>query len=255
MYTADLSRFFTVISSPRSGSNYLCGLIGSHRLVGCHNEIFHHQSIGISLPQLAHTDPLFNMAWRDANPHQFITHMVKETEIHTYVKFVGCKLLINEYQIERGLDAILDSGAPVIFLTRQNKLAYFSSSYIARQTGVWVSKEKSGSQPKITFNEADYWETINLQEKLENLVLSKIIQKGIRHYCLEYETLFNKKTLIDILDFLNIPRYRFFSIIPYRMQATTAKQNSKNLLDRFDNPNDVKGFLAAIGRSDWAMDI
>lgn len=236
--------FFVIMSSPRSGSNYLCSMLSSHPNVYCHNEIFHHKTTGICLPRLSKYDLLFDKEWRDKNQHQFLDRMHKKTKSFSFrLKMIGCKLLLNEVQIRNGFEAILDFHPTIIFLHRLNKLAWYASRQIAGETGIWVNSKSSTYQHKITFKEKEFLSLLAEVNHFEQTILNQLNERNIKFMQLAYENLIQKQTQTMIMDYLNLSKKQ--------LTAKTVKQNSEYTLNRFKNPGEVKAFAASINQLSW----
>ncbi|HEX4046065.1 MAG TPA: Stf0 family sulfotransferase, partial [Gammaproteobacteria bacterium] len=218
--------FFTILSAPRAGSNLLCGLLDSHPIARCHNEIFHHESVGLVLPKCKKINQLFDKDWRDHSPSLFIEEMLKKTQYFSRrtLRAVGCKILLNEDQINKGLAAIFEFNPRIIFLTRRNKLAWYSSQQIAACTGIWMTAKQSEQQQCIFFDEATFMQMVNQQEALEEAVFAKVKAQGLTYLKITYEDLADPTRISNILNFLGLPNTQLFVDI--------AKQNTSQILDR-----------------------
>lgn len=237
------NNFFVIISPPRCRSTYLRGLIGSHPDVVCHNEVYHQDETSLYLEKLDSNADLFNTVWRDNNPLLFIQRMIEETKRQNPgAKWVGCKLLITEEQMQ-GFDALLKLRPRVIIITRHNKLAWYSSLKIAIETRCWAVHDSPISQHKVTFdaNEFEGWN--KAQNELERNTYAKLQENNIHYLKFDYEELIENSTINKILQFLEIPEANLFPDI--------AEQNSIHILNRFNNPDDVICFAASINQPSW----
>lgn len=237
-------RFFTVISTPRAGSNYLCGLLGSHTRAACHNEAFHPDEAGLYLTGIDRSDPIFDTHWRDENPYMFLARLFHETLLSGGgITHIGFKVLLNEHQLRVGLTPSLDYRPDIILLRRENKLEEYSSYRIASETGVWLGSEAQKDQHKVMFDAQDYWGYFNAQQEMERKVLSLLGYRGTRYLTMTYERLLEPNALTEITDFLGLPEE---NLVP-----STAKMNSSNVLERFVNADEVSAFAHSIGKACW----
>jgi len=230
------NHFFVIIAMPRSGSNYLCSLLASHPLIVCHNEVFHPNEVGAYLPKEVATHNIFDVQTRDNNPRIFIERLLHES--HRYYRGkteIGCKLLINTPQMDRGLDALLDFNPKVILLDRRDKLAVFSSIQIATKNGIWLSKNRPRIQEKIIFDPKEYeFRTKYLLEHYDR-GLKAVEHRKLPLLRMDYEELLLPKTTAEILNFL--------SVRAHPLVAETAQINTENILERFSNPEDVQRYF------------
>lgn len=235
---------FVIVSHPRCGSNFLRSLLASHRDIVCHNEIFHPNDTSLFLPHLPDEHPLRSVAVRDRDPHQFLDDMIRETVKYYGEKaWVGGKLLLSRYQIEEGLVPLLDRAKRLIFLTRDNRMAWFSSHQIAMETGEWLAAVTPEKQHQIRFDATEYEDFVTRQIEAESRVMSAIDIRGKSWLKVDFDALKNADSISEILRYLNLP--------DQELQVDIARQNTSDVLARFSNPEDVKAYAASIGKSEW----
>lgn len=146
---------FIILSSARSGSTFLVGLLVSHPQVRCEGEIFHDvhpekifwadMNSGVTTPEI--------LALRDENPGGFL-------EKHIYVPdkpevtAVGFKIFYYHAQREEWQPVWSylqnDKELRVIHLVRRNQLARLLSDKIASTTNQWFSFEENSQKPDLT---------------------------------------------------------------------------------------------------------
>lgn len=243
--TSSNNPFFAIISPARSRSSYIRSLLHSHPDVVCHSELFHQNGPMIRLEKSSVSDLLFNTEWRDKHPRSHIELLIKETQrCHPDVKLVGCKLLLYAYQINRGLDAVLDLKPRIILLTRANKLAWYSSIKIAIETGVWFVREKRpSSQPTITFKADEFSNMLEIVTLCEKVALKEIENRKLSYMKIECDELLEENTLKNVLSFLDLSHVG--------LSSEVAEQNTSSILNRFNNQADVIKFAASIGKLAW----
>lgn len=236
--------FFVIISPPRCRSSYVDNLLRTHPDVICHSEIFFQDHPIVELPDVPKNDLLFDLNWRDSNPREFIERvLLKSHEQAPHARMMGCKLLLFPYQMNRGLDALLSFKPQVIYLSRKNELAWYSSLKIAIETGVWYTEKHLDSQHKVTFNKSDFQYHLDGRILYDNHALHKFQLHKIRYLSVEYESLSQASTITSILQFLNLPAAV--------MTSNVVEQNTRNILDRFVNREEVIAYAASIGKMAW----
>ena len=127
-------------------------------------------------------------------------------------------------------------------MNRRSVLSAYSSLMIAIQTNEWAALLKENVNPEqfqIHFDatafvhfQANFCDRINT---LEN----NLVKFGVEFVKIDYEDLISDNlSYARVLNFLGISSTSIST-------ATIFKQNSKNVLDRFTNPDDVLPFLRA----------
>lgn len=241
----DKNNFFVIISPPRCMSTYLRGLIDSHPDVICHNEIFHQDGTSLFLRQSDKNHYLFDTAWRDTYPSLFVEQMLAETSNQfPQAKWIGCKILLTHSQMHH-LDALLKLKPRVIILTRNNKLAWYSSMKISLETHVWVTYKYKISQHKVFFDAKEFKEWNQAQTQFEKDARLKLAEYHIDYMELDYDELAENSSTKRILTFLNLA--------DRKLSAKTVEQNSIHVLKRFHNPEDVAAFVASINQTQWLI--
>lgn len=146
---------FLILSSARSGSTFLVGLLRSHPQVRCEGEIFHDQ----------HPDKIFwaemqksetsqeMLDLRDSDPAAFLDKYIYQPD-GEQVSATGFKIFYYHAVREdwapvwSALQA--DKDLRVIHLIRRNQLARVLSDKIANQTNQWFSLEENSESPDLT---------------------------------------------------------------------------------------------------------
>lgn len=235
---------FVIISSARTRSSYLVQLLNSHPEVLCHSEFFHQERAMLKLEKTVENAALFDVRWRDLQPQSFMQKVYAETaKQFPHVKAIGGKLLLYAYQINRGLVTLLDCNPRVIFLHRENKLAWYSSLKIAMQTNIWFANKTNALQSQVMFDANEYISMVENQILLDSIALKLIHERNLEMIAFEYEELDRQDAIQKILGFLQLK--------DAPLSAKTVMQNSKNILSRFTNPQAVKSFATLIGKNVW----
>lgn len=123
---------FVILSNARSGTSLLVSSLNAHPDVLCHGEIFHRRPRNHLKGGLAELDA-DEIARLRATPQELVSRAFSAAPA---ARAVGFKMwrIQNEEICTQLLD---DESIGKIILERKNKLALFSSKFLARHTGVW----------------------------------------------------------------------------------------------------------------------
>src|SRR5687767_1531082 len=139
---------FVIVAGRRTGSNLLCTLLGSHRDVLCHHELFNPDGIFYALPLRHKGFSLGSIAEREAAPLAFLSRVWEQS---LGKPCVGFKMTRGQHS--RVLDAVLaDSNVRVIVLRRANRIKTFVSEMRAeasRRWEVYDPAEVDPSRPRV----------------------------------------------------------------------------------------------------------
>lgn len=129
-------RRFVILAAPRTGSNMLCSLLGSHPDILCHHELFNPAGMYYALP-LRNTQ--FQLARstleRDQDPLGFLDTVWQTPLAHACVGFK-----MTYQQNPTVFSAVL--AAPdikKIILRRENAVKSYVSKIVAEHCGIWES--------------------------------------------------------------------------------------------------------------------
>lgn len=191
---------FVILAAPRTGTNMLCTLLGSHPDILCHHELFNPDGIYTAL-ELRDTsfDP-GTIAARDRDPLGFLDRIWTMDRGRSHV---GFKMTCG--QNETALYAVLrDPAVRTIVLRRENRVRTFVSRLIAEQTGQWevydeadlrlprprVRVDVDALRRSIAENEAYYAELERVRQSTRQAFLSvsyeRLVAGGERSRLLEF---------------------------------------------------------------------
>jgi hypothetical protein len=124
---------FVILAAPRTGSNMLCTLVGSHPDVLCHHELFNPRGVFYALELRDGSFGLGGIEERDRDPIGFLERVWAADLGHTHVGFK-----MTHRQNEAALDAVLqDRRVRKIVLRRENRVRTFVSQQISEQLDEW----------------------------------------------------------------------------------------------------------------------
>ena len=226
---------FIVFAAPRTGSNHLVSLLNSHPNCTCHGEIFR---------------PLFKPSskidkalkkWdggkaRFIRPEKFISEIKSKSSKQTYS--FGYKLFLNHFMLISS-DVFLKVDK-VIYLSRENMLARYSSMLTAKVSGQGALKSKD--KPKNTkaifveekfdrFVKKKYEEQITMEKLVAAFPKDKLMSikyTDINHFG-------KQQAMLKVLGLQNDTKVE--------LSSNLIKRNSDIITDRFSNKSEVLNYL------------
>jgi LPS sulfotransferase NodH len=227
---------FCVLSTPRTGSSYLCSLLHSHPEICCHGELFDHEIEAVPVSPLA-----ADREARARNPIGWLDAVVTASSEHDPGwRAIGFKLHL--LQRPSVLERILfEPGFAIILLDRSDRLAQYASRKIADQMRLFKATEVGPQQsPAVRFDAAEFETFARAHEDLYRMV-RVVIRDRADVLEIEYERLFVPETHRKSLAFLGVDP-------DVRLTAPECRQNPSGVLARFSNPGEV---VAALRRTRW----
>ena len=238
-----------ILTTARSGSNYLLGMLESHPGFYFHGEIFHPEKAnGLrgqkAMRRITGEDPT---ALRNRDPLAFLDTVFRMAPAKAQV--VGFKLFINHSdKVLRHIAA--DSSYKVILLERKNRLAVFSSAAIGRATGVWRQAKgeaqddaASGPPLKVTFD-PDAFDRYRAWADKMFAKARRLLAHRDDVSDVTYDEIRNPAAIAAIVGSMDL-------LGGYMLKENTEKQNPGPLLDRFLNPKQVVEYLERHGLTQW----
>lgn len=231
---------FMILSTGRTGSNMLVGLLQSHPLVECYREVFHFHKPSWGYPHLRYrnTDALQRL--RAEDPKAFLERAVLGPHPPRRAA-VGFKVLYWHAEEDREpwragvVPALLSiEGLKVIHLVRRDKLAIVASGVAAEQDGVWVL-DKGVPKPASPSLHLD-------PELLERRV------RRIREMEQKYARVFGSLEMlqVDYEDLVADPEGQmgevgdFLGLPPFPYAYRTKKQARGSVASRIENYEELK---------------
>jgi LPS sulfotransferase NodH len=224
---------YAIVTTPRSGSNFLCSILNSTNIAGYPKE--HLRQASLDLAKHCHFDYIrllqilmtYQVTPNGVFGTKFISHFLKDFQ-----------------QTKFEFDRIFKSISKYIYLVRRDKIAQAVSIIIAQKTNVWHIDHQNQQ-----FNYQAKLQTINIDENLLNRVhhVYKSLQRGeisltklfenyrISPLLIEYEELLENKEeqLQKILDYLEI-NYSKEQIINSKSSFQKTSSNlSQQIINRY----------------------
>lgn len=235
---------FAILGLQRSGTTFFRRALDDHPDIVCHGEIFRPGRVSTFPPPVG-KDMMADKATRDADPVAYLDRLLSFYE----TGFVGFKLLLAHSPPV--LREICRRRYHLIALKRENALAKYSSLAIfmsMKGTGDRFKRpaNEGPSAVKATFVEADF-DRYRTDEAARWAALSPLLERT-RPPCLnlDYADIAWGDGIGRALDFLGAARRP--------LDAGIVKQNSSDIISRFDNPEVVRDYLARHGLTRWSWE-
>uniref|UniRef100_A0A0E0KEM7 Sulfotransferase n=1 Tax=Oryza punctata TaxID=4537 RepID=A0A0E0KEM7_ORYPU len=232
-------RYFAIISSQRSGSGWFETLLNSHMNVSSNGEIFSSKERRSNISSITKTlDKVYNLDWNSSASKNECTAAV------------GLKWMLNQGLVANHVniaDYFNRRGVSAIFLFRRNLLRQLVSQlannhdrYLKQLNGTHKAHVHTAYEAHILARYKPRLNTTSLirslkqvddytRDALENL-------KSINHITIYYEDLIRNRTkLLDVLDFLKVPRSKLVS--------RHVKIHTKPLSEQIENWDEVYNAL------------
>ena len=235
-----------ILAAPRTGSNMLCTLVGSHPDVLCHHELFNPRGVFYALELRDGSFDLGGIEERDRDPLAFLERAWAADLGHPHVGFK-----MTHRQNEAVLEAVVHERAiRKIVLRRENRVRTFVSQRISEELDQWevyreadlfperprVSVDPDDLRASIAENEAYYGE---LEEALE--------ATGQPFLGVSYERLVEGDQHARVLEFLGVPD-------PARaagsLRIRSVRQNPASLRELVANYDELEHALAGTALAD-----
>lgn len=231
-------RRFVLIGMPRTGSNYIVGMINRHPQVLCHYELANPSA---AIGPMWNQDRL-TFERRNADPIRFLADSFSAPEGKSAV---GFKIFFGD--IKPIVDYVMaDSSIAKIFISRANLLAAFSSQEIALVTNKWGARSADDLEHvQIEFDAARFQHYMQYAGETYHMMKSLAYERGHEILDICYERLHDSAQKLAIFRFLDVP-------CPVDASFSSLKQNDSNILLRFSNPDLVTRHLCSIGHPEWA---
>jgi predicted O-linked N-acetylglucosamine transferase (SPINDLY family)/LPS sulfotransferase NodH len=237
----DATERFVVLSTPRTGSTLLCDILTSAPNCLVDYELFHRSRIQYGGGQV--TDPEA-IASRDAAPLAFLQRREETTAASGYT-MTGFKLFL--FHDARVLDHVLSEPRyRLILLTRENRLAQYSSHVIAHQTGQWELRDgEAPTRRGVVFDPQHFEAFEDWLNRVHQRMLEGLYRHGRDILLVEYASLSSPATLQRLSDCLG-------RAVTIARRPNLARQNPTGIVDRFTNRAETLAYLERRNLRRWA---
>ncbi len=236
---------FVILSAPRSGSTHLVNLLCRHPEVACHGEVFGKKRVLFWGAGAERNKPLAEelFALRDADAEGFLERIFGLNMGRTHVGFK-----IFEEHGRQIIDRLIDDvGIKKIFLYRGNILAAYSSSVVAKATGVWGTRQRSmlpeGLRAKFVAKR--FLKFHDRRVRFFRDTAGRTLSSGQQFYWLPYEQLNEPLCILNLLGFIGAqPQLNAPGLLE-------PKRSPTKVSERFENPEEVEAFLRERNLQHW----
>ncbi len=195
---------FVVLATPRTGSNWLCAMLGAHPGVLCHHELFNPKGIHLAL-HLRDTNFTFrSAAERDTDPLALLSEAWSRPMGR---QAVGFKL--NWSQDPRVFSAVFaDRGLRFLLTHRRNRVKSFVSEQLALRTGRWESylhRSEQGELPTLEVESAAVEDHAARNAAWQGWLRAQLFAVQAPFLEIAYEDLDKPDTLGQVFEFLEVP--------------------------------------------------
>lgn len=237
-----------ILSLARTGSNLLLDMLNQHPSLYFHGEIFNSTRVNgfrayEAFRQANGIDPT---AFRDSDHRRFMEAVFTDYHGSEAVRASGFKLFLNHSpSILQHVAAHPDYR--LVVLERANRLASYSSKLIGEATGIWSSK--FGSVPeglKVAFD-AEGFDGFRRFSDAAYGALRQRLKDRPNVFEIEYTALSDDAKVAALVEFLGATADR--PLVP-----SLKKQNSTDIVGRFDNPDEVRTYLTRHNLLPWATE-
>ncbi|WP_136808910.1 hypothetical protein [Desulfosediminicola flagellatus] len=232
---------FVIITSPRSGSYYLTGLLDSASDIVCHGEIFKKNNVEL---KKSYSDKLniqrSDIEKRNDAPLKFVRRLRNLTP----KKIMGFKTFYRDVSRHKPVvnNVINSADWKKIFLVR-NPIETYASLERARITNIWTlhanqkKRDNSAKPVLVTFNRERFENHMKTYQ--HNLSRNDKLRCAYPESCfaLDYKELFDSQKLAQMLKFLG-------SETPVEsLKSDYIKQHTKPLEESFVNYEELQSYL------------
>jgi LPS sulfotransferase NodH len=223
---------FVILTTPRTGSNFLVEILGKNPDVHCYGELYNYTSMHSTF-SMEPEEQMCDMTWRNAHPLTFLENVWKQNHGKAST---GFKLFFEQNMIvkERLCE---DASVKKIVLRRKNIVRQFVSLRIALENQKWgVRKPQDLVRAKIAIDTEALKSFANISHLHYAAARKKMQETGQEYLEITYEDLFGEgqeQCFAEICTFLGISP-------ALKPTSSLLKQNPEPLADIVENFAQVK---------------
>lgn len=214
----DVTRF-VILGAPRTGTNLLCALIGSHPRILCHHEVFNARDIIWSLDHRDGTIDLGTMSERDADPLGFLAKVWRLDLGHAAVGFKLTTGSASLASIEQDLLAparplalvlshvVAEREVLKVIVKRRSRVSTYLSEKVANTLDQWEAYDARDLLPRpwVSFELTELEALVRRNDFFYEHVEGRLRSTGQRWLTLWYESLLDPALHREVLRFLGQP--------------------------------------------------
>ena len=223
---------FVIATHPRTGSNWLCGVLNSHPSILCHYEVLHPKQIYYAMTY-AERRPQFlpSLADRDADPRAFIDDLFERDFGH---QAVGVKLMHGHAPQLTG-ELLRDPSVRKIVLRRENRVRVFLSVKRATRAGKFTHLSYHGKP--IELDPAELRAFSREYDEYFAWVDRHLVRQDFLR--VSYERLFDCGEVDRVLEFLGVT-----GVDESSLEAEHSRQSHDTLREAISNFAELERKLA-----------
>jgi LPS sulfotransferase NodH len=230
---------FVILAAPRTGSNMMCTLLGSHPDVLCHHELFNPRGVFYALELRDGSFDLGGIDERDREPLAFLERVWSADLGHTHVGFK-----MTHRQNEAVLAAVLrDADVRKIVLRRENRVRTFVSKRISEELDQWEvysEADLNGERPRVHVDVDALRESIAENEDYYSELEQVLEATGQPFLRVSYEQLVAGERA-RVLEFLDVPDAARAAA---KLRMRSVRQNPAPLRELVTNFGELETALA-----------
>jgi hypothetical protein len=223
---------FVILAAPRSGSNMLCTMLGSHPSILCHHEIFNPKGIRLALRLRDTGFALGTVEERERDPEAFLER-VWTTDLG--FPRVGFKLTHRQNEpVFRRL--LADATVAKVVLKRRNRLKTYVSYRISETIAEWEvyrAQDLTRERPRVRVEPRLFLERVAFDDAYHDEIRRAAEGGGHPWIEVSYERLTFLEEQNRILDFLGV------APTSAGLEIGSVKQNSRDLRDLVENYDEL----------------
>jgi hypothetical protein len=228
---------FVILAAPRSGSNMLCTMLGSHPSILCHHEVFNPKGIRLALRLRETGFSLGTVEERERDPGAFLER-VWATDLG--FPRVGFKLTHRQNEpVFRRL--LADATVAKVVLRRRNRLKAYVSYRIAETIAEWEvyrARDLARERPRVRVEPRLFLERVAFDDAYHDEIRRAAEGGGHRRIEVSYERLSSIDEQNRVLDFLGV------APTDVGLEIGSIKQNSRDLRDLIENYDELRRHFA-----------
>lgn len=240
-----------ILAAARTGSHLLLNMLNSSQRVFFDAELMNPAQISIfgddipvegsgMLYTLRHNDPTAFTKVMMTRSHHSDGRMLDGYEVR------GFKLF--PQQSHRVLDWVIDEPSfRIVHLHRANLLAEYSSLLVAFAEHHWVGGPESLKQYKVKFQARRFQQFVQMKKIYLDGIRERLARRAGASIEIEYSAISHESVKGVLAMLLDEPNFDAeLSALGLRQQL------NENVIERFDNPDDVRRCLVDMGHESWA---
>lgn len=247
--------FVSILSIPRTGTNYLCGLMGRFKEIDSLFEIYHNRAvyIGDSLLTSRVIDYIncnYQLEIKNNCDIAFVDfvrqhpqEMLDIIRLQSNKKYISFKIFPNHLSQQNLNDVIIQNERIKKILVKRNLLNVYFSLRFAQMIKSWSDRDTSNL--KLNFDIDDFVNWYNRYRQYYDFIESKVKNSGGTITVLEYEKIHSYKTNRDkftfLYNFLNstglqLEEHNLSIPEPWLNNLRVRQDKRVNVLNKVNNP-------------------